>query len=108
MKKMFRKWELVVAECIRQGEEYVLALVILDAIAAVFTVGVITIFSAVVEAFIGAPNWPELVLAWLVVYIGCFNVVIEATAYGLCQEELGCNDYYMIDHYVKQRFKEEL
>ena len=106
--KMFRKWEMVVGECVRQGEEYVLALVTLDAIAAVFTVGVITIFSAVVEAFIGAPNWPELVLAWLVVYIACFNVVIEATAYMLCRDELGCDNHYMIEHYVEQRFKEEL
>ncbi len=108
MKRMFRKWELVVAECVRQGEECVLALVTLDAIAAIFTVGVITIFSAVVEAFIGAPNWPELVLAWLVVYIACFNVVIEATAYSLCRDELGCDNDYMIRKYVKERFDEEL
>lgn len=108
MRKMFRKWEIVVEEVARQGEEYILTLLTMDALAMVFTVGVVTIFSAIVETLIGVPNWPELILAFLLVYTVCFNVIIEAMAYVLCAEELGCNNHFMVEDYMKQRFKEEI
>lgn len=43
-----------------------------DAFIAVFAVGILTIVSSAVEFLIGTPNWPEMVIAFLLIYWMCF------------------------------------
>lgn len=108
MKKVFRKWELVTEEIARRGIAEVLAFMTLDVLAMIFTVGVITILSAITEALIGAPNWPEVMLAWLVVYGLCFHAVIEIEALVLCIDDLDLTTVDSLIEYKRQRFDEEL
>lgn len=109
MKRIFREWELVVQEIARCGFESVMMFILFDVIAMIFAVGVITILCAITEAFIGAPNWPEVVLAWLIIYGLCFHGVIELIAIALCAEELGqVTDVDKIIAYKRQRFDEEI
>ena len=56
-----------------------------DVIAMLCTTGLIAIMGKIVEFLIGAPNWPEVVIAWLFVYLViafpivmyCWEVAIE-------------------------------
>lgn len=56
-----------------------------DVIAMLCTTGLIAIMGKIVEFFVGTPNWPEMVIAWLFVYLViafpivmyCWEVAIE-------------------------------
>lgn len=56
-----------------------------DVIAMLCTTGLIAIMSKIVEFLIGTPNWPEVVIAWLFVYLAiafpivmyCWEVAVE-------------------------------
>lgn len=108
MKKVFKKWELVVGEIARRGVEEVLAFLAMDVLTMIFTVGIITILCAITEAFIGAPNWPEVIIGWLLVYGVCFHCLIEIMAIALCSDDLGTTTIDRLIEYKRQRFDEEI
>lgn len=67
MIRKFKKWETVVGALIDAG--FTGPFIVSDITAMIFTTGLCTILGTVVEFLVGTPNWPEMVLAWLVVYL---------------------------------------
>ena len=109
MKRMFRKWELVVGECVKRGTDEIILLAFMDIFIMIFAVGVCTILGSLVEFTIGTPNWAEMVLAWLIIYGFMFNyTVIDGMAVYLARDDLEPASFDDLYDYVKERFDEEL
>ena len=106
--KTFKKWELIMEETVRRGGAEIASVIILDVIAMIFAVGVCTVLGSVVEFLIGTPNWPEMVLAWLVIYIASFHVVMEATAMSYARDDLDSATLEELEEYTRKRFEEEI
>ena len=71
-----KKWEKIVGALIDAG--WIEPFIILDIMTMLLSLGVCTVIGKIVEFFIGAPNWPEMFIAWLLIYLVNFSGVMEA------------------------------
>ena len=74
--KTLKKWEKIVGVLIDVG--WIGPFIIMDIMTMLLSLGVCTVIGKIVEFFIGAPNWPEMCIAWLLIYLVNFSGVMEA------------------------------
>lgn len=77
MIRKFKKWEEVTGAII--DANLTLAFIITDVIGMIFTTGLCTIIGKIVEFLVGTPNWPEMVIAWVAIYLFLTFPVIMLT-----------------------------
>lgn len=86
MTKKFREWETTVSLIVDRGSDGIIAFVILDICIMLMSVGICSILGTVIGFIVGmAPYWSEMLLAWLVVYMALFYVLMDYVKYDLHQ-----------------------
>lgn len=86
MTKKVREWETTVSLIVDRGTECIAAFIVLDICVMLMSVGICSILGTAIGFIVGmAPYWSEMLLAWLVVYMALFCVLMDYAKYDLHQ-----------------------